>query len=85
MSSAAVVEYDGSHAPAVLLALRSMQEKVKRLETDRNEAIARASKLRSELALRESDNSSSRADIAREEVEKLELGRQAGVRAPRLA
>ena len=55
MNESGLVEY-GKQAPAVLLALRSMQEKVKRLESERNEATSRAAKLRSELALRESDS-----------------------------
>jgi hypothetical protein len=64
-----------SSQPAVLLALKALQDKVRRLETDRTSATSKAAQLRADLQNRESRGHAAREDFARSEIAAIEEGR----------
>ncbi|GMH58567.1 hypothetical protein TrST_g7203 [Triparma strigata] len=66
----------GDNNTAVLAAFKALQDRIRTLDRDRSEAASRAAQLRSELANRDHDSVAQREDFAKEEIDKLEMGRR---------
>ena len=71
-----MLSIDTGDSHALLSAFKALQDRIRLLDRERAEASSRAALLETELANREHDSVEQREDFAKEEIDKLELGRR---------